>query len=142
MSQAPDLNRFWNALHLANIDDFVNKLAIKEKTKIGILGMDLSQGQRQRILLARVFYKNPDYIFFDEATNALDTENEKIIMNNILSHFKNKTKIIVAHRLSTVKDDDKIIRDTGIIETIVVDYGSVKSVSDTKKLKISSLLEK
>ena len=84
MSQAPDLNRFWNALHLANIDDFVNKLAIKEKTKIGILGMDLSQGQRQRILLARVFYKNPDYIFFDEATNALDTENEKIIMNNIL----------------------------------------------------------
>lgn len=71
--------------------------------------MDLSQGQRQRILLARVFYKNPDYIFFDEATNALDTENEKIIMNNILSHFKNKTKIIVAHRLSTVKDADKII---------------------------------
>ena len=109
LSQAPDLNRFWNALHLANIDDFVNKLAIKEKTKIGILGMDLSQGQRQRILLARVFYKNPDYIFFDEATNALDTENEKIIMNNILSHFKNKTKIIVAHRLSTVKDADKII---------------------------------
>ena len=85
LSQAPDLNRFWNALHLANIDDFVNKLAIKEKTKIGILGMDLSQGQRQRILLARFFYKNPDYIFFDEATNALDTENEKIIMNNILS---------------------------------------------------------
>lgn len=105
----PNLDNFKYALELANISTFVETLLLKENTIIGIEGIDISQGQRQRILIARAIYKNPDYLFFDEATNSLDTENEKIIVDNMNSHFMNKTMVIVAHRLSTVKNANQII---------------------------------
>jgi len=78
-------------------------------TKIGQNGVGLSQGQKQRILIARAVYKNPEFIFFDEATNALDANNEKIIMENLDQFFKGKTVVVVAHRLSTVKNADQIV---------------------------------
>jgi ATP-binding cassette subfamily B protein len=85
-------------------------------TKIGAEGNGISSGQRQRILIARAVYKNPQYLFFDEATNSLDVNNEKKIMENLDEFFKGKTVIIVAHRLSTVKKADKIIvLDNGLI---------------------------
>ncbi|PQA95701.1 ABC transporter ATP-binding protein [Chryseobacterium shigense] len=97
------------AMHVANILDFVKKLPLKTKTRIGISGIGLSGGQKQRILIARAIYKNPHYLFFDEATSALDAENEKVIHNNLQEFFKGKTAIIIAHRLSTVKSADQII---------------------------------
>ncbi|MEM6866131.1 MAG: ATP-binding cassette domain-containing protein, partial [Bacteroidota bacterium] len=78
-------------------------------TKIGGSGINISGGQKQRILIARAVYKNPNYIFFDEATSALDANNEKEIMEKLESFYKGKTVVIVAHRLSTVKNADKII---------------------------------
>ena len=78
-------------------------------TVVGFDGQGLSQGQIQRLLIARMFYKNPAYIFLDEATNSLDTYNEKIITDNLLNEFSGRTIIIVAHRLSTVKTADNII---------------------------------
>jgi ATP-binding cassette subfamily B protein len=78
-------------------------------TKIGASGNGISGGQKQRILIARAVYKNPHYIFFDEATSALDAENEKIIHDNLQQFFKGKTVLIIAHRLSTVKNADQII---------------------------------
>jgi ATP-binding cassette subfamily B protein len=78
-------------------------------TKIGNEGHGLSQGQKQRILIARAVYKNPEFIFFDEATNALDANNEKVIMENLNKFFLGKTVVIVAHRLSTVKNADQIV---------------------------------
>ena len=97
------------AVRIANIQDFIESLPLQYNTKIGQDGVGLSQGQRQRILIARAVYKDPEYLFFDEATNALDAENELIIMRNLESFFKGKTVIIVAHRLSTVKNADQII---------------------------------
>lgn len=92
----------------ACILDFVDTLPMNFSTKIGCEGIGLSQGQKQRILLARVFYKRPDFILLDEATNSLDTENENLIMNNLHEFHKGKTLIVAAHRLSTVKDADCI----------------------------------
>lgn len=97
------------ALQTANIKSFVEDLPLGLNTKIGASGNGISGGQKQRILIARAVYKNPHYIFFDEATSALDAENEKIIHDNLQSFFKGKTVIIVAHRLSTVKNADQII---------------------------------
>ena len=97
------------ATQIANIEEFVESLPLKYKTKIGDSGSSLSGGQEQRILIARAVYKNPHYIFFDEATSALDAENEKIIHNNLQEFFKGKTVIIIAHRLSTVKNANNII---------------------------------
>jgi ATP-binding cassette subfamily B protein len=97
------------ALQVANINEFVNSLALGQQTMIGSKGQGLSQGQKQRILIARAVYKNPDYLFFDEATNALDTKNERIIMNNLEEFYKGKTVVVVAHRLSTVRNADHII---------------------------------
>ena len=79
------------------------------KTRIGNDGHGLSSGQKQRILIARAVYKDPDYLFFDEATNALDAKNERIIMENLSAFFKNRTVLIIAHRLSTVKNADQIV---------------------------------
>lgn len=111
-----DPEKLQKALELANIKTFVDALALKENTIIGDAGIGISQGQKQRLLIARAVYKDPDYLFFDEATNSLDSENEKIIVNNINSFFQNKTMIVVAHRLSTVKDADQIIvLDNGLI---------------------------
>lgn len=78
-------------------------------TKIGADGQGLSTGQKQRILIARAVYKDPAYIFFDEATNSLDANNEKTIMDNMKLFFKNRTVVVVAHRLSTVKNADTIV---------------------------------
>ncbi len=104
-----DYERLEKAMITANIKSFVDSLPLGLKTKIGSAGNGLSGGQKQRILIARAVYKNPHFILFDEATSALDAENEKIIHNNLQSFFKGKTVIVVAHRLSTVKNADKII---------------------------------
>lgn len=104
-----DWVRLEHAVNIANIKEFIESLPLGYNTHIGIDGNGISQGQRQRILIARAVYKNPDFIFLDEATNALDTNNEKIIIENLQSFYKNRTVIIVAHRLSTVCDADKII---------------------------------
>ena len=104
-----DTDRLRHAVKVANIQDFINSLPIGYDTKIGMEGNGVSQGQRQRILIARAVYKDPKYIFLDEATNSLDANNEKIIMDNLHEFYKGKTVLIVAHRLSTVKDADNII---------------------------------
>jgi ATP-binding cassette subfamily B protein len=104
-----DSARLEYACHVANILPFVASLPLGFNTKIGAEGNGVSQGQRQRILIARAVYKNPEYLFFDEATNALDANNEKVIMENLDAFFKGKTVLVVAHRLSTVKNADKIV---------------------------------
>ena len=104
-----DYDRLNHALVVANIKTFVDELPLGLNTKIGASGNGISGGQKQRILIARAVYKNPHFIFFDEATSALDAENEKIIHDNLQSFFTGKTVIIVAHRLSTVKNADQII---------------------------------
>jgi len=107
--EQPNILKLENAIRIANILDFINSLPLGLNTKIGQEGNGISQGQRQRILIARAVYKNPEYIFFDEATNALDANNEKVIMENLEKFFKGRTVIVVAHRLSTVKNADNII---------------------------------
>lgn len=97
------------AVKVANIQEFIESLPLGYNTKIGNDGHGLSQGQRQRILIARAVYKSPEYIYFDEATNALDANNEKVIMENLDKFFVGRTVIVVAHRLSTVKNADQII---------------------------------
>ncbi len=104
-----DNERLINAAKAANIYEFIQALPLGFNTKIGGNGMGLSTGQKQRILIARAVYKNPDILFFDEATSALDAQNEKTITENLQRIFKNKTVIIIAHRLSTVKNADKIV---------------------------------
>jgi ATP-binding cassette subfamily B protein len=98
-----------NAAFVANIEDFIQKLPNKYNTELGTSGIRLSGGQEQRIMIARAVYKNPFYLFFDEATSALDANNEKVIMENLNKFIEGKTAIIVAHRLSTVKNADNII---------------------------------
>lgn len=116
--QQIDMAKLREAVSVANIKDFIEALPLGYNTKIGMDGHGLSQGQKQRILIARAVYKNPEYLFFDEATNALDANNEKIIMNNLSQFYNGKTVIVVAHRLSTVRDADNIIvlEDGRIIE--------------------------
>ena len=104
-----DRKRLLHAVDVANILDFIEQLPSGFNTKIGGSGINISGGQKQRILIARAVYKNPNYIFFDEATSALDANNEKEIMEKLESFYKGKTVVIVAHRLSTVKNADKII---------------------------------
>ncbi len=98
-----------HAAEVANIHNFIEALPLGYNTKIGLEGHGLSQGQKQRILIARAVYKNPEFIFFDEATNALDANNERTIMENLQQFFKGKTSIVVAHRLSTVRNADQIV---------------------------------
>ena len=97
------------AVQTANIQTFIESLPLGYNTMIGARGNGISQGQRQRLLIARAVYKNPDFLFFDEATNALDAKNERTIVENLNTFFKNKTVIVVAHRLSTVKNADQIV---------------------------------
>ncbi|RKD91216.1 ATP-binding cassette subfamily B protein [Mangrovibacterium diazotrophicum] len=104
-----DKQRLLFAAKMANLMDLIERLPLGFNTKIGQDGHGLSQGQKQRILIARVIYKNPDYLFFDEATNALDANNEKVIMENLNEIYQGKTVIVVAHRLSTVKNADQIV---------------------------------
>lgn len=112
-------DRLKRAVELANVKTFVERMPLKYSTQIGPDGVDLSQGQKQRILIARAIYKNPQYIFLDEATNALDAENERVIVENLHDFYLGRTVVVVAHRLSTVKDADQIIvMDKGrIVET-------------------------
>lgn len=104
-----DKERLMYAVKMANIKEFIESLPLRYNTRIGSIGQGLSQGQKQRILIARAIYRNPDYLFFDEATNALDTDNEKAIQENLEQFFKDKTVVIVAHRLSTVRNADQIV---------------------------------
>jgi len=120
--------RLEQAAKIANIHDYVMGLPLKYNTIIGRDGVGLSQGQKQRILIARAVYKNPDFIFLDEATNALDAKNERAIVENLDEFYKGRTVIVVAHRLSTVKNADQII---------VVDGGKI-----AEKGNHTSLIEK
>lgn len=114
-----DIERLEKAARIANIHDYVMGLPLKYNTLIGRDGVGLSQGQKQRILIARAVYKNPDFIFLDEATNALDAKNERAIVENLDEFYKGRTVVIVAHRLSTVKNADQIIVLDGgrVVET-------------------------
>ncbi|MDD1537994.1 peptidase domain-containing ABC transporter [Riemerella anatipestifer] len=120
-----DYDKLQKAIKIANIGDFIDSLPLGLKTKIGAAGNGISGGQRQRILIARAVYKNPHYIFFDEATSALDAENEKIIHDNLQSFFRGKTVIIIAHRLSTVKNADQIV---------VLDKGEISELGTHQEL--------
>lgn len=113
---AVDEQRLDEAAKIACIYDFVMSLPLKYDTKIGRDGLGLSLGQRQRILIARAVYKNPDFIFLDEATNSLDAKNEREIVDNLDKFYRGKTVVVVAHRLSTIKNADQII---------VLDHGRV-----------------
>lgn len=104
-----DKERLLHAVTVANIRDFIDSLPLSYNTKIGMEGKGVSQGQRQRILIARAVYKNPEFIFLDEATNALDANNEREIMEHLHQFYKGRTVVIVAHRLSTVRDADNIV---------------------------------
>jgi ATP-binding cassette, subfamily B, bacterial len=114
-----DLRRLKDAIRTVNMHEFVDNLPLKHNTKIGTSGLGLSTGQKQRILIARAIYKNPDVLLFDEATSALDANNERLITENLDRIFKGKTVIVIAHRLSTVKNADKIV---------VLDKGEITEV--------------
>jgi len=105
----PDKEKLQHAIKVANIQDFIDSLPLGLNTRIGAEGNGISQGQRQRMLIARAVYKDPQFLFFDEATNALDANNERVIMDNLHDFFAGRTVIIVAHRLSTVSNADNII---------------------------------
>lgn len=114
--EVPNMAKLQHAIKVANITDLIESLPLGLNTKIGAEGNGISQGQKQRILIARAVYKDPEYIFFDEATNALDANNENIIMQNLEDFFKGRTVVVVAHRLSTVKNADNIVvLDKGVI---------------------------
>lgn len=121
-----DKKKLRHAAEVANIHDFIEELPLGYNTKIGQEGHGLSQGQKQRILIARAVYKDPEFIFFDEATNALDANNERTIMNNLQTFFKGRTSVVVAHRLSTVRNAEQItvieqgkIAETGTHEALI-----------------------
>lgn len=105
----PDMNRVREAAEVSNICNWIEKLPLGYYTKVGMDGHGLSTGQKQRILIARAAYKNSKFLFFDEATNSLDANNEKVIMKHLNELFKDRTVVIVAHRLSTVKNADNIV---------------------------------
>lgn len=105
----PDFSKLIMACKTANILSFIESLPNGFNTRLGTDGIGISQGQRQRLLIARAVYKDPHYLFFDEATNSLDSNNEKVIVENLQQFFKGRTVVVVAHRLSTVKNADKIV---------------------------------
>ena len=114
-----------HAVDVSNIKEFVENLPLSYNTKIGMEGVGLSTGQKQRILIARAVYKDPNYLFFDEATSALDANNEKTIMRKLNAFFKNKTVIVVAHRFSTVRNADQIV---------VLDQGKIVEIGNHESL--------
>jgi ATP-binding cassette subfamily B protein len=120
-----DFEKLRYASRIANIEPFIDELPLGYHTPIGGEGAGLSQGQKQRILIARAAYRNPEYILFDEATNALDASNERIIMENLNTFFKGKTVIVVAHRLSTVQHADQIV---------VIEKGQIKEIGTHQEL--------
>jgi ATP-binding cassette subfamily B protein len=120
-----DVERLDNAVYVANLREFIDSLPLGYHTKIGPEGNGVSQGQKQRILIARAVYKNPKFIFFDEATNALDANNESLIMKNLNQFFNGRTVVVVAHRLSTVRNADQIV---------VLNKGKIMEVGDHQQL--------
>jgi len=104
-----DTERLQHACSAANILSFIESLPLGFNTRLGADGNAISGGQKQRLAIARAVYKNPGFLFFDEATNSLDANNEKVILENLQQFFKGKTVVVVAHRLSTVKNADKIV---------------------------------
>jgi len=125
----PDHQRLLHTCRVANILSFIESLPLGLNTKIGAEGNGISQGQKQRILIARAVYKDPHYLFFDEATNALDANNEKAILENLQEFFKGRTVFVVAHRLSTVKHADKIVV---LHEGAIVEEGTHETLSGSK----------
>lgn len=122
-----DTERLHRAAEIACIHDFVMGLPLQYETKIGAEGNGISQGQRQRILIARAVYRNPDFIFLDEATNSLDAGNERRIVENLAKFYQGRTVVVVAHRLSTVRDADNIVVLDG---GQVVESGTHKDLID------------
>lgn len=116
-----DKKKLAHAVDVANIQAFIESLPLSYNTKIGMEGVGLSTGQKQRLLIARAVYKNPNYLFFDEATSALDANNEKVIMAKLNTFFEDKTVVVIAHRLSTVKNADQIV---------VLDKGKIVEVGN------------
>ena len=123
--EVPDMDKVRKAVRIANIEDFIGGLPLRYNTKIGAEGNGVSTGQKQRLLIARAAYRGSRYLFFDEATNSLDANNEKTIMENLDGLFENRTVVIVAHRLSTVRNADNII---------VLDRGKVVEQGTHKEL--------
>lgn len=105
----PDMERLQHAARMACLHSFIEQLPMKYHTRTGKAGIELSGGQKQRLLIARAVYRNPEFIFFDEATSSLDANNERAIMANLHDFYKGKTVVVIAHRLSTVKEADRII---------------------------------
>lgn len=120
-----DKTKLLHSVSVANIKEHIESLPLGYNTKVGQDGSGLSQGQKQRLLIARAVYKNPEFIFFDEATSALDANNEKVIMNNLNEFFHGRTVLVIAHRLSTVKNADQII---------VLDKGKIKETGTHHEL--------
>lgn len=121
----PDPNQLDRAVYIANIQAYIESLPLGLNTMIGARGNGVSQGQRQRLLIARAVYKNPDFLFFDEATNALDANNEKEIIEQLNNFFQGRTVVVVAHRLSTVRDADQIV---------VLDQGKIVELGTHEEL--------
>lgn len=120
-----DRKRLEYATDVANIKPYIDTLALGYNTKIGMEGVGMSTGQKQRLLIARAVYKNPEMLFFDEATSALDANNEKEIMEKLNLFFENKTVLVIAHRLSTVMNADQIV---------VLDKGKIIEQGNHKEL--------
>lgn len=120
-----DRDKLMRAVNTANIQEYIEALPLSYNTVIGAKGSGISQGQRQRILIARAVYKDPEFIFFDEATNSLDANNEKVIMQNLNEFFEGRTVVVVAHRLSTVKNADQIV---------VLDQGKIVEMGSHQQL--------
>ena len=113
----PDMERVVKAARIACIDDFIATLPMSYNTRIGATGIELSGGQKQRLFIARAVYKDPQYVFLDEATSSLDANNEKMVISNLMEFYKGRTVVIAAHRLSTIKNSDKIIYiERGVIQ--------------------------
>ncbi|ASK29765.1 ABC transporter ATP-binding protein [Chryseobacterium sp. T16E-39] len=127
-SPEKDLYRVKNACKMVNMQDFIESLPLSYETQIGSEGIGLSEGQKQRLLIARLIYRQPDYIFLDEATNSLDANNEKLIVENLNTFFLGRTVVIVAHRLSTVVHADNII---------VLDHGNIVEQGTHEALTMS-----
>lgn len=121
----PDKEKLAFAVRMANIKEYIENLPLGYNTKIGQEGRGLSQGQKQRILIARAVYKDPSYLFLDEATNSLDAKNEKEILINLETFFKEKTVVVVAHRLSTVKNAHQVV---------VLDMGKIVEIGSHQEL--------
>ena len=121
----PDYERIKYAAKIANISSYIESLPLGYDTIIGQDGQGISQGQKQRILIARVIYKDPQFLFFDEATNALDTNNEKEIVNNLSKFYADRTVVIIAHRLSTIRNADQIV---------VLDKGYIVEIGNHEEL--------